>query len=299
MAPEPAAAAASAAQARPAMAVRLPALAELTRPHNAAMTAFAVAVGALVQAGPALAPLGAQLGLAALAGFAFAGAGNALNDWVDRDLDAVAHPRRPLPSGRLASRDALALQASLFAVAVVASAFLSLMVLVVVLAALVLMVGYELRLKDIGLPGNVAIAALTGVPFVFGALAVAGGAQLTPSAGVLAGLAFLATLGREIIKDVEDVAGDVGRRRTLPMRIGETSALRLAQAALLVGVVLSPLPALARPGLGLAYLPLVGLADAGFLAAAVRASEPRLAQRLCKAAMLVALVAFAAGRWSA
>ena len=50
--------------------------------------------------------------------------------------------------------------------------------------------------------------------------------------------------------------------------------------------------------MGWSYLPVVGLADAGFLAAAAlgaRGADAGRAQRLAKAGMLVALLAFVAG----
>jgi 4-hydroxybenzoate polyprenyltransferase len=43
-----------------------------------------------------------------LASVAFYWAGMALNDWADRDLDAVERPERPIPSGRLTAHEALA-----------------------------------------------------------------------------------------------------------------------------------------------------------------------------------------------
>ncbi|MCA1812686.1 MAG: geranylgeranylglycerol-phosphate geranylgeranyltransferase, partial [Halobacteriales archaeon] len=96
---------------------------------------------------------------------------------------------------------------------------------------------------------------------------------------------------------VEDVAGDTGRR-TLPMRIGAPGARRVAQAAVLVGVALSPLPWLAEPRLGVLGLPLLGAADAAFLAAGWT-KDPHRAQQRMKLAMLLALLAFAVGRYSA
>lgn len=280
--------------AMPRLAVRVNAAVALLRPFNCFMTALGVAVGAYVQAGAALAALAQPAALAALAGFAFAGAGNALNDWFDRETDKAAHPARPLPSGRALPRDALRLQSALFALAGVSAALVSVPMFFAVLLLMALMVAYEARLKARGLAGNLAIALLTGAPFLFGALAV--GALGTPVV-ILASLAILATLGREIVKDVEDMAGDVGRR-TLPMRIGRQPALRVAQASMVLGVALSPLPLFASPALGLAYLPLMAAADGVLLGAAVSKDVHR-AQRLAKLAMLVALVAFAAGRFTA
>ncbi|HSK28241.1 MAG TPA: UbiA family prenyltransferase, partial [Jiangellales bacterium] len=45
-------------------------------------------------------------------------AGMALNDYADRDLDAVERPERPIPSGRVSPRLALGLAAGLTAVGV-------------------------------------------------------------------------------------------------------------------------------------------------------------------------------------
>jgi hypothetical protein len=42
-------------------------------------------------------------------------AGMALNDWADRDVDAVERPERPIPSGRVSARTALGLAAGLTA----------------------------------------------------------------------------------------------------------------------------------------------------------------------------------------
>ncbi|MGW6283016.1 SCO3242 family prenyltransferase [Kribbella sp. NPDC055071] len=49
-------------------------------------------------------------------------AGMALNDWADRDLDAVERPERPIPSGRVAPRTALGLATGLTVAGLVLSA---------------------------------------------------------------------------------------------------------------------------------------------------------------------------------
>jgi geranylgeranylglycerol-phosphate geranylgeranyltransferase len=229
-----------------------------------------------------------------LAGFAFAGAGNALNDYVDRAVDHAAHPHRPLPSGRALPAEARALAWALFVVAMLAAFAVGRDVLTLVGASLLLMVLYEYHYKAHGLPGNLAIATLTAAPFVVGALTVG---RLGPQTAVLAGMALCATLAREIVKDVEDMAGDAGRR-TLPMRIGPERARRVAQGAVLVGVALSPLPWLVAPRLGVLGLPLLGAADAALLLAAWT-THPHRAQQRMKLAMLLALLAFAAGRFAA
>ena len=52
------------------------------------------------------------------------------------------------------------------------------------------------------------------------------------------GLAFLATISREIIKDIQDLEGDRDRR-TLPSRIGIDYSLNIAILILLIAIGLS------------------------------------------------------------
>ncbi|MBU3871709.1 UbiA family prenyltransferase, partial [Streptomyces sp. 4503] len=60
-------------------------------------------------AGAAAARCGPNRGtaLAVCASLCLYEAGMALNDWADRDIDAVERPGRPLPSGRIAPGAAL------------------------------------------------------------------------------------------------------------------------------------------------------------------------------------------------
>ncbi|WP_402463467.1 SCO3242 family prenyltransferase [Isoptericola aurantiacus] len=58
-------------------------------------------------------PCGARTAALPFASAAFYWAGMALNDWADRDLDAVERPERPIPSGRVTPSEALAVAAGL------------------------------------------------------------------------------------------------------------------------------------------------------------------------------------------
>ncbi|HVM45433.1 MAG TPA: UbiA family prenyltransferase [Candidatus Thermoplasmatota archaeon] len=163
-----------------------------------------------------------------------------------------------------------------------------------VLAAVPVMELYERVAKARGLPGNLLIALLTAAPFVLGGIAAG---DLNAAVLAVAALAALATAGREVLKDVEDVEADRGHRTTLPMRIGARAAALVAASFLVAAVLLSPLPWLLESVLGAAYLPAVGAADLCFLAAAaVGPRAPGRGQRLAKLGMVVALVALVLGR---
>lgn len=264
----------------------------LVRPGNAVISAVAALVGAYLARGgetpwaPAL--------LAAVAAFAFAGAGNVRNDLGDVDVDRRAHPGRPLVTGAVSISIARVLATALYAVALGAGALISLPALLLVLAAVPLMEGYERLWKRAGFAGNLTIGALTAAPFVLGGIA-AGHVGIAVLA--VAGLAALATVGREVLKDVEDMDADAGARRTLPMRIGARRASRVAAGFLVAAALLSPAPYLLETILGWGYVPAVIVADALFLAAAAEGfGRPAKAQRLAKLGMVVALVALVAGR---
>jgi len=267
----------------------------LLRPGNGVVASAAVLAGALAGAGPP-AVEGTTLVRVALgcaAAFCFIGAGNALNDFFDREIDKKAHPDRPIPSGRVTPRAALWVSAGLFATALAIGAFLSLDALAVVATSALMMLAYEKGLKAAGLPGNGAIAYLSGITFLFGGVVVAAPLSALP----LALLGFLASLGREVAKDIEDREADTDRR-TLPQRVGAPRAGLVSAASTLAAVALSPLPFLPLGQFGLEYLAVIAAADATFIyAASVLRASPRGSQRLSKVGMALATLAFAVGGW--
>jgi geranylgeranylglycerol-phosphate geranylgeranyltransferase len=268
----------------------------LARPLNCLMSAVGVGIGGVVGVGPAAwGGLAAPLGLAAAAAASFTAGGNALNDIFDRETDRINHPDRPLASGRLTLGAARIFVASTFAIAALLALFINGPALAIVAVNVMLMVSYEAWLKARGAAGNVVIAYLVGSLFLFAGVSVFGGAS-DPliRTRILAALAFLATLGREITKDIEDMRGDVDRH-TLPQQIGTKRAGAVAALVLVLGVALSALPLYFRV-LGVGYAILVVPADGMFIYAAFHsAANPARSQRVTKYAMIVALAAFLAG----
>uniref|UniRef100_UPI001E65DD69 UbiA family prenyltransferase n=1 Tax=Cellulomonas hominis TaxID=156981 RepID=UPI001E65DD69 len=58
-------------------------------------------------------PVAGRRALLPLASACLYAGGMALNDWADRDLDAVERPERPVPSGRIGAGRALGVAAGL------------------------------------------------------------------------------------------------------------------------------------------------------------------------------------------
>ena len=87
------------------------------------------------------------------------------------------------------------------------------------------MILYDFCLKRIALWGNLAVGLAGGLAFVYGGLAVG----RPTGALVPAGFAFLFHLGREIVKDAEDISGDrEAGAMTLPVRWGARTAVACA-----------------------------------------------------------------------
>lgn len=267
-------------------AARLFAVVELARPGNVVMAGAGAVIGAVVAAGPGAWDL---IGLAAAATGLVTAGGNALNDVVDRAIDRQAHPERPIASGRVSPTAGGVVAGLAFALALLAAALISVPVLALVAGAEAMLLAYELVFKARGLVGNLVVATLVAATFLGGALAVG---RVTAPVGFLSGMALTANVGREVYKDAEDAAHDRGRE-TLAQRWGPERASRLADASLIGAVALSVSPLIVGFG-GPLFWAGIAIADVAFLAA-VLAGSPASAQRRAKAAMVVALAAFAAG----
>ncbi len=233
---------------------------------------------------------------AAVSGIGLGAAGNVANDLQDAEADRVNHPdgARPIAAGRI-SRDTAHILVWLgIMVGLGGAALISGTQLLMGLAALALMFTYSPGLKRAGVPGNLAVAAVAGLPPFYGALAVG-----RPAAGLVPwALAAWIHLGRELVKDLEDEAGDrrLGRR-TLPIRLGRSRAVRVAWW---ICVAFIPwaflLPSLA--GYAGLYYPVAAIAAFVVLYAAHGLRRDRFARAsvLLKTAMVVGLAALVLGR---
>lgn len=272
----------------------------LVRVNNVAVSFAGTVVGGLVAAGHGvgLAPLTVTwLALAAGSASLVTAGGNVLNDVLDMEGDRVNHPDRPLVTGAVPLVQARRLAAGLLVASLglaVPVAWGALWVGVIWGVAVAALLAYEFRFKARGLLGNALVGFLTAALFLYGGAAV--GAPAVPL--LLAAMAFGATLSREVIKDMEDAAGDTGRA-TLPRVHGMGTAAAAARAAVIAAIVLSFTPYLTflplRSPEGIIYLALVLASDALFVASVV--GLPRglhRAQTVSKGAMTVALLAFLA-----
>lgn len=229
--------------------------------------------------------------------FLITGAGNAINDYFDIDIDRINKPDRPIPSGKISLRTALYFSLALFAAGSIIAASINMICGAIAVVNSLLLIYYASTLKRTALLGNIAVGYLTGSTFLFG------GAVFFEYGGikdvfVLFVLATMATIAREIVKDIEDIEGDrEDGAQTLPIIIGPKKAAYIASLIGLVAVLASPLPYI-QSLMTVRYLILVAIADILFAVAVYEIlgkNDPARSSKMFKMAMAFALISFIAG----
>jgi len=225
-----------------------------------------------------------------------------VNDYHDRAIDEVNEPERPIPSGLVTPREALAFASATSLVGFAAAYFTSLSTLALAVIAWAALAVYTTVGKRSGLPGNFLVSTCVAIPFVYGSLAV------TDAVGtnvlLLASMAFLSNTGREITKGIIDVEGDqLHDVKTLAVRYGTRNAAIAAVVFYMLAVSLSPLPWFLRL-VSHWFIVLVAIADLGLVASSVallRGYSREKARMVKKSVLLwfmIGLSAFLAGSLS-
>ena len=208
----------------------------LTRPGNVVLTAVAVVAGSFIAAGDSILDFQVEIVIASLAAMMLVGGGNALNDYNDRESDKENHPNRPIPAGLINADEALVYSRILLSVGLLIALFglANKLPFIIALIGTVTLISYEYKLKALGLSGNIAVGFMSGAVFLYAGMVVN---DPGPTLWMF-GLAFLATVAREIVKDIQDLEGDTDRF-TLPARIGIAKSLFVTGILLVVAWSLS------------------------------------------------------------
>ncbi len=211
---------------------------ELLRPYNGVLAILGILIGAIV--GAALTST-IPITLAVIVAFLINGAGNVINDYFDYEIDRINRPKRTIPSGRVKRSSVLNYFLLLILVSLILAYFVSIYFFYIAVINSIVSFVYSWKLKETPIIGNIAVSWLAASTFLAGALIALG--SLNISVLVLASLAFLATLSREIFKDIEDAKGDsTAKIKTLPLVIGETKAAIVASIVLIVGILSLVMP---------------------------------------------------------
>ena len=247
--------------------------------------------------------LNRRFGLLVWAALLVAAAGYIINDYYDVKIDAINRPDR-LVIGRVVNRRmAMLAHLVLSGVGVLVAGWLHPVLGLVTLGTALLLWGYSARFKRVALVGNVSIATLTAALVLLPELQL----QLArhDSHSVVwpyALAAFLLTIVRESVKDVEDMRGDAQHGcRTLPLVWG-VARTKWVAGFFLACLALLTLGATGRVALGghwplalwlllLVLLPMAQLAR--LLIRADRRRHFRHLSTFCKGIMLAGVLSMA------
>jgi geranylgeranylglycerol-phosphate geranylgeranyltransferase len=228
------------------------------------MMGFAVIVGAVLASPNMLNALWQNLIYGFLTGFMLTAASMIINDYYDREIDAVNEPNRPIPSGLIKPKEALVFAFALTAIGFATAYLTSVFCFVIAIIAWIISVTYTTVGKRSGLPGNFLVSTCVVIPFIYGSVAVINEVKLNVL--IFVSMVFLSITGREITKGIADVQGDrMQKVKTLAVRYGEKTAAMAAALFYLSAVSLSPIPWLLNL-VSFWFIPLVAVTDFGLVA---------------------------------
>lgn len=151
-----------------------------------------------------------------------AAAGYIINDYYDVKIDAINKPGRLVVGTAIRRRPAMFTHLVFSVIGILLGFWLSIPVGLINLGAVLLLWGYSATLKKLPLVGNVVVALLSASMLLIVAVYADTLNRITLGYALFA---FLISLIREIIKDMEDMKGDASFDcRTLPIVMGIRNA---------------------------------------------------------------------------
>lgn len=209
---------------------------KLTRPQNNLITALSVFVGASI-AGEIEG--WEKIVFACLSAFFISAGGNSINDYFDLEIDRINKPYRPLPQGEISPSSVPPFSFCLFSLGIFLSFWVKPISILLALVACGLLTSYSSFLKRTFLWGNLTVSLVSALAFIYGGIATTDfRLSLIPAV-----FAFLFHLGREILKDVEDLKGDFSfGASTLPIKLGVNFSLGLCSMVFSSLIVLTTFP---------------------------------------------------------
>lgn len=190
-----------------------------------------------------------EIGLLTFFSMAFiTSAGFAVNDYFDRESDAVIKPKRPIPSGALSLKQVVLVSSVFFAIGLILAVLINALSLLILIIDSVLLLFYSAIVKrKSGFAANILVGLLTGTAFLYGEAATLGSNAVNPLSLSMISVSLypiaFGTIGGNILRDILSSEGDskVGYP-TLPQTIGNRGSVSVAAIFFATTAILSPLP---------------------------------------------------------
>ena len=212
---------------------------ELLKPVTWFPPMWAFACGVVSSGAPILANWDIALLGVLLAGPLVCAMSQAINDWYDREVDAINEPHRPIPSGRIPGRWGLYIAAIWSLLSLIVASQLGTWVFISAMLGLFLAWAYSappLRLKRNGWWGNAACGfSYEGLAWVTGSAAMLGGVLPPAPILMLAALYSIGAHGIMTLNDFKAIKGDQEMGiNSLPVLLGPQRAAQSACAIMIL-----------------------------------------------------------------
>lgn len=165
---------------------------------------------------------------------------NIINDIMDYDTDAIQHPMRPLPSGRISTNAAWVAFTCTVVAAIISASFFGWKTLLGIVCVVAIGILYSSWLKSTVLLGNATVAFTAALALPIGAIAHG---ALSIEILLAYSLIALFMFSFEILKTIRDRHGDeAAGYRTVAVVWGERKSILVLRACMSGLIVLSLLP---------------------------------------------------------
>ncbi len=229
----------------------------IIRPINCFMTGVG-AVFAIMVYEQTIMPSMVKIIVGFLTGFLGCAAPMLINDYIDRRVDAINKPWKPIPSGKVNAEKSLFLSIVFLIIPILINLILGIEAFLT--ASLYILIGYFYSFLRKHWWSHGIVALSTTAPVVYGYV-VAGAPQNKLLFTILfASTMFTVTLGREIVKAIMDIEGDKEYGYiTIPIKYGIEKSVKIILLTAIIGPTLGILAGVIG-GANILYLILIILA---------------------------------------
>ena len=209
---------------------------KITRPLNVFISFISIFIGALVSGSF---KVNSTLLFAGFTAALITAGANIINDIFDVDIDRINKPERPLPSGQISLKYARYLFYVLYGSGLIFAALCGPLMFITALIIAFILFWYSAVLKRTILWGNLIVSIISGFTFIYGAMSVGNW-----HGGIMpAVLALFFHFGRELVKDMQDIEGDMAKNAvTFSGKYGVGKAIVLTRLVFLTLIVITFIP---------------------------------------------------------
>jgi geranylgeranylglycerol-phosphate geranylgeranyltransferase len=209
---------------------------KLSRPLNVLITIVSIFIAAIITGKFAWTWI--LMFAAFTAAFVAAGA-NIVNDIFDVEIDRINKPNRILPAGEISVRSAWLYFAIAYITGLTFAALSNISMLIIASVIAVLLYLYSAYLKRTIIWGNLAVSIAAATAFLYGAQAV----NHWMDGIIPAVFALFFHFGREVVKDLQDMEGDLSQNAvTFAGKFGKQKSILLVNMVFIVLITLTLVP---------------------------------------------------------